>query len=64
MIQFITADRCNTVRAVLWRTGNYQYQIEVRRGDIGQTHDISGEYYDVLEQYRRFVESLNQNEVH
>jgi hypothetical protein len=41
----------NCERVVLWRTGNYQYQLEV----AGKNTDFSAEYYDALERFKSQV---------
>jgi hypothetical protein len=41
----------NRERVVLWRTGNYQYQLEV----AGKNTNFSAEYYDALERFKSQV---------
>jgi hypothetical protein len=38
-------------RVVLWRLGNYQYQLEV----AGKNTDFTAEYYDALERFKSAV---------
>jgi len=41
----------NRERVVLWRIGNYQYQLEV----AGKNTNFSAEYYDALERFKSHV---------
>ena len=38
-------------RVVLWRTGNYQYQLEI----AGRNHAFEAEYYSALERFHSQV---------
>lgn len=51
-IQYI-ADGYNTKRerVVLWRTGNYKYQLEI----AGKNTNFTAEYYDALERFKTEV---------
>ena len=57
MIQFIVSySKSNGEKVVLWRTGDYQYQIETRRGiDIIQTENINAEYYDAATVFQKRI---------
>ena len=56
-IQYI-ADGYNKSRerVVLWRTGNYQYQLEI----AGKETNFSAEYYDALERFKGAVIEVKQ----
>ena len=41
----------NRERVVLWRLGNYQYQLEV----AGKNTNFTAEYYDALERFKTAV---------
>lgn len=41
----------NRERVVLWRLGNYQYQLEV----AGKNTNFTAEYYDALERFKTDV---------
>jgi len=41
----------NRERVVLWRLGNYQYQLEV----AGKNTNFTAEYYDALERFKGAV---------
>lgn len=51
-VQYIT-DGYNkdNQRVVLWRTGNYQYQLEV----AGRNTNFEAEYYDALTQFNNQI---------
>lgn len=51
-IQYI-ADGFNAQgeRVVLWRVGNYQYQLEI----AGKDHNFEAEYYDAMAKFKDHV---------
>lgn len=54
-IQYI-ADGYNAKRerVVLWRTGNYKYQLEI----AGKNTNFTAEYYDALERFKTEIVEL------
>lgn len=46
----------NRERVVLWRMGNYQYQLEV----AGKNTNFVAEYYDALECFKAHVIEVEQ----
>jgi len=51
-------DSSNVARAVLWRTGDYQYQIEVSGPTIEtKQFNFEMEYYKALEIFDNFIKS-------
>jgi len=51
-IQYIAAGHNdNRERVILWRTGDYQYQLEV----AGKKFNFLAEYYDALECFKSHV---------
>ena len=54
MIQYIIDGyNTNNDRVVLWRTGNYRYQIEI----AGKNQDIEAEYYDAIELFKKALKT-------
>lgn len=43
-------------RVVLWRVGNYQYQLEI----AGKNTNFTAEYYDALERFKGEVSRVVQ----
>lgn len=43
-------------RVVLWRVGNYQYQLEI----AGKNTNFTAEYYDALERFKSEVYRIVQ----
>ena len=43
-------------RVVLWRVGNYQYQLEI----AGKNTNFTAEYYDALERFKSKVAMIVQ----
>ena len=59
-IEFITsASSPVTGKVVLWRRGNYQYQIEVTKNGISNSRNFEAEYDDALEMFKQSVDSLS-----
>ena len=61
-IQFIIDGRngCDE-RVVLWRTGEYAYELEIGNGIYKTTLKFSNtEYYDALEQFDAAVENYTE----
>ena len=61
-IQFIT-DGYNgrDERVVLWRTGEYTYELEIGSGICKRSVKLSNtEYYDALEQFGVMVENYHE----
>ncbi len=56
-IQYI-ADGYNkdNQRIVLWRTGEYQYQLEV----AGKNHNFEAEYYDAMAFFEKYVTEIEE----
>jgi hypothetical protein len=56
-IQYI-ADGYNkdNQRVVLWRTGNYQYQLE----SAGTNYDFEAEYYDAVAFFEKHVVQITE----
>ena len=43
-IQYIESQQIGNTKVILWRTGNYLYQIETKTGDTTKVFNFEGEY--------------------
>jgi hypothetical protein len=63
-IQWIRSDYSQGgTKVILWRTGNYRYQIEVMAGSGGRKVDFTAEYSDALTRLEQEIENLNFAEI-
>lgn len=60
-IEFISSAVLNGRKVVLWRRGNYRYEIETRTGDHVSSREIEAEYSDALEIFNNYIIDLEQN---
>lgn len=59
MIQYISSKNVKGSKIVLWRMGNYNYQIEIVQNGVSEIRNFEAEYYDALDQFTKIVEQLN-----
>lgn len=62
-VEFITSAVLNGRRVVLWRRGNYRYEIETRIGDNVQSREFEAEYTDALDIFNNYVIDMEQDSV-
>ena len=60
-LQYVTSESNQRGRKViLWRRGDYRYQIEVvKQGVTTRRDNIEAEYYDALDAFNQTVEGLD-----
>lgn len=59
MIQYISSENVKGSKIILWRMGNYQYQIEITQNGITETRNIEAEYTDAMNQFTKIVEQMD-----
>jgi hypothetical protein len=63
-IQWIRSDYSQGgTKVILWRTGNYRYQIETITGYGKRTVNFTAEYNDALARLEKEIENLNFAEI-
>ena len=59
-IQYIASDNNQKGRKqVLWRKGDYRYQIEITKNGVSSTREFEAEYYEALETFNQIMQDLD-----
>ena len=60
-IQYIQSQQIGNTKVTLWRTGNYQYQIEKSTKGNTEVFNFEAEYNDAMSEFLTQASQLNSN---
>jgi hypothetical protein len=58
-IQYIESQQIGDTKIVLWRTGDYQYQIEYKSGSNTKVFNFEGEYNSAMCEFIMKAREIN-----
>lgn len=63
-IQFITSENNQKGRnVILWRRGDYRYQLEIVKNGVSTIRNFEAEYYDALDTFTQTIEGMDLAEI-